>query len=554
MTSYNSAAVLTKEPLLSVGNLTFTYPGVSRPALQEVGFQVEQGEFVLLLGGTGSGKTTLLKLIKQLIAPFGARTGEIRLAGEEVSRMAKKRLAGEVGYLFQHTQDQLCMPTPLEEMAFGLRQLGVEPAAISRRCGELSCYFGMESWLDAPMEQLSGGQRQLTALASVLAADPALLLLDEPTAQLDPVHSRSFLEQLLRLHRENNMTVLAALHQPDSIFFQADRVLVLEQGRLLFSGSPQDAADYLGKQGHPLFAALPAGCRVMQTLGHPPSQGEQPLPESDFARLSAAPLPVHPSGRPLLKLKQVTAGYPGQSRPVLREVDLTLSAGEIFVLLGANGCGKTTLLKAVAGLVPLLSGSIRLEGEKSSLWRPTAFAQAGYLPQDPMELFDGDRLDEDLYSYGKSRGLGPDQVEQWLEQPLFSPLKQVWTQNPLDLSGGQRQLAALAKLMLKGPKLLLLDEPGKGLDAAASARLGERLTALAQEGIAILISCHDPDFAARYGHRCGFLFHGELLPPQPPEPFFAGNRFYLTSLQQYLPTGRPMALLPEQLQAEEGRP
>lgn len=554
MTSYNSAAVLTKEPLLSVGNLTFTYPGVSRPALQEVGFQVEQGEFVLLLGGTGSGKTTLLKLIKQLIAPFGARTGEIRLAGEEVSRMAKKRLAGEVGYLFQHTQDQLCMPTPLEEMAFGLRQLGVEPAAISRRCGELSCYFGMESWLDTPMEQLSGGQRQLTALASVLAADPALLLLDEPTAQLDPVHSRSFLEQLLRLHRENNMTVLAALHQPDSIFFQADRVLVLEQGRLLFSGSPQDAADYLGKQGHPLFAALPAGCRVMQTLGYPPSRGKQPLPEKDFARLSAAPLPVHPSGRPLLKLKQVTAGYPGQSRPVLREVDLTLSAGEIFVLLGANGCGKTTLLKAVAGLVPLLSGSIRLEGEKSSLWRPTAFAQAGYLPQDPTELFDGDRLDEDLYSYGKSRGLGPDQVEQWLEQPLFSPLKQVWTQNPLDLSGGQRQLAALAKLMLKGPKLLLLDEPGKGLDAAASARLGERLTALAQEGIAILISCHDPDFAARYGHRCGFLFHGELLPPQPPEPFFAGNRFYLTSLQQYLPTGRPMALLPEQLQAEEGRP
>ncbi len=554
MTSYNSAAVLTKEPLLSVGNLTFTYPGVSHPALQEVGFQVEQGEFVLLLGGTGSGKTTLLKLIKQLIAPFGARTGEIRLAGEEVSRMAKKRLAGEVGYLFQHTQDQLCMPTPLEEMAFGLRQLGVEPAAISRRCGELSCYFGMESWLDAPMEQLSGGQRQLTALASVLAADPTLLLLDEPTAQLDPVHSRSFLEQLLRLHRENNMTVLAALHQPDSIFFQADRVLVLEQGRLLFSGSPQDAADYLGKQGHPLFAALPAGCRVMQTLGHPPSQGEQPLPEKDFARLSAAPLPVHPSGRPLLKLKQVTAGYPGQSRPVLREVDLTLSAGEIFVLLGANGCGKTTLLKAVAGLVPLLSGSIRLEGEKSSLWRPTAFAQAGYLPQDPMELFDADRLDEDLYSYGKSRGLGPDQVEQWLEQPLFSPLKQVWTQNPLDLSGGQRQLAALAKLMLKRPKLLLLDEPGKGLDAAASARLGERLTALAQEGMAILISCHDPDFAARYGHRCGFLFHGELLPPQPPEPFFAGNRFYLTSLQQYLPAGRRMALLPEQLQAEEGRP
>ena len=554
MTSYNSAAVLTKEPLLSVGNLTFTYPGVSRPALQEVGFQVEQGEFVLLLGGTGSGKTTLLKLIKQLIAPFGARTGEIRLAGEEVSRMAKKRLAGEVGYLFQHTQDQLCMPTPLAEMAFGLRQLGVEPAAISRRCGELSCYFGMESWLDAPMEQLSGGQRQLTALASVLAADPALLLLDEPTAQLDPVHSRSFLEQLLRLHRENNMTVLAALHQPDSIFFQADRVLVLEQGRLLFSGSPQDAADYLGKQGHPLFAALPAGCRVMQTLGHPPSQGEQPLPESDFARLSAAPLPVHPSGRPLLKLKQVTAGYPGQSRPVLREVDLTLSAGEIFVLLGANGCGKTTLLKAVAGLVPLLSGSIRLEGEKSSLWRPTAFAQAGYLPQDPMELFDADRLDEDLYSYGKSRGLGPDQVEQWLEQPLFSPLKQVWTQNPLDLSGGQRQLAALAKLMLKRPKLLLLDEPGKGLDAAASARLGERLTALAQEGMAILISCHDPDFAARYGHRCGFLFHGQLLPPQPPEPFFAGNRFYLTSLQQYLPAGRRMALLPEQLQSEEGRP
>ena len=551
MTSSKTILSAAGEPLVTIRNLTFRYPDVSRPALQDVTASFRPGELVLLLGGTGSGKTTLLKLIKHLIAPFGTRTGEITFRGIEVSRLPKEQLAGEVGYLFQHTQDQLCMPTPLEEMAFGLRQLGVEPAAISRRCGELSCYFGMENWLDTPMEQLSGGQRQLTALASVLAADPSLLLLDEPTAQLDPVHSRSFLEQLLRLHRENNMTVLAVLHQPESIFFRADRILVLEQGKLVFSGSPQDAADCLGKQGHPLFSALPAGCRVMQTLGHPPSQGEQPLAESDLARLSAAPLPAHPSGRPLLKLKQVTAGYPGRTRPVLREVDLTLSAGEIFVLLGANGCGKTTLLKAVAGLVPLLSGSIRMEGEKSSLWRPTAFAQAGYLPQDPMELFDADRLEEDLSVYGKTKGWTREELEGLLDQPLFSPLKEVWSQNPLDLSGGQRQLAALAKLMLKRPKLLLLDEPGKGLDAAASARLGERLTQLSRQGMAILISCHDPDFAARYGHRCGFLFHGQLLPPQPPEIFFAGNRFYLTSLQQYLPAKQRIALLPEQLNVRE---
>lgn len=236
MTFYHSDT--TTPPFLSLQNLSFTYPGGETPALEQITASVERGELVLLLGGTGSGKTTLLKLIKQLIAPFGTRTGEIRLAGEEVSRLPKETLAREVGYLFQHTQDQLCMPTSLEEMAFGLRQLGSPPAAISRRCGELSCYFGMENWLDTPIEQLSGGQRQLTALASVLAADPSLLLLDEPTAQLDPVHSRSFLEQLLRLHRDNGMTVLAALHQPESIYFQADRVLVLEQGRLLFSGHP----------------------------------------------------------------------------------------------------------------------------------------------------------------------------------------------------------------------------------------------------------------------------------------------------------------------------
>ena len=552
MTCSKSALSQPEVPLISVEHLTFSYPGAARPALQDLSLSVRRGEFVLLLGGTGSGKTTLLKLMKHIIAPFGERRGEIRLGGKEVSQLSKEQLAGEVGYLFQHTQDQLCMPTPLEEMAFGLRQLGVEPAAISRRCGELSCYFGMEPWLDTPMDQLSGGQRQLTALASVLAADPSLLLLDEPTAQLDPVHSRSFLQQLLRLHRDHNMTVLAVLHQPESIFFQADRVVVLEQGKLLFSGTPQAVADDLGIHKHPLLFALPAGCRAVQTLGYPPSRGKDSLSEEDLSKLEAKPLAAASFSSPLLQLKQVTAGYPSLSRPVLREVNLTLSAGEIFVLLGANGCGKTTLLKAVAGLVPLFSGSIRLAGEKSTLWRPTAFAQVGYLPQDPMELFDTDRLDEDLIGYGKTRGLTQAQVEQLLEQPLFSPLQSVWTQNPLDLSGGQRQLAALAKLMLKKPKLLLLDEPGKGLDAAASARLGEQLTRLAERGIAILISCHDPDFAARYGHSCGFLFHGQLLPPEPPESFFAGNRFYLTSLQQYLPANRRIALLPEQLQKKEG--
>ena len=552
MTFYHSDT--TTPPFLSLQNLSFTYPGGETPALEQITASVERGELVLLLGGTGSGKTTLLKLIKQLIAPFGTRTGEIRLAGEEVSRLPKETLAREVGYLFQHTQDQLCMPTPLEEMAFGLRQLGSPPAAISRRCGELSCYFGMENWLDAPMEQLSGGQRQLTALASVLAADPSLLLLDEPTAQLDPVHSRSFLEQLLRLHRDNGMTVLAALHQPESIYFQADRVLVLEQGRLLFFGTPEETADFLGERNHPLFSALPAGCRAVRVLGYPASRGKEPLQEKDLSRLTATPLPAASPKPSLLTLKEVTAAYPGQSRPVLREVDLQLGAGELFVLLGANGCGKTTLLKTIAGLIPLRCGSIRLEGEKSTLWRPTAFAQIGYLPQDPMELFDADRLEEDLLSYGRSRGLDQAQVEGLLDQPLFSPLKSVWKQNPLDLSGGQRQLAALAKLMLKKPKLLLLDEPGKGLDAAASARLGERLSKLAEEGIAILLSCHDPDFAARYGHRCGFLFHGQLLPAQPPEEFFAGNRFYLTSLQQYFPAKGRMALLPEQLGRKEGRP
>lgn len=552
MTFYHSDTAET--PFLSLQNLSFTYPGGEKPALEQITASVKRGELVLLLGGTGSGKTTLLKLMKQLIAPFGTRTGRIQLAGEEVSRLPKETLAREVGYLFQHTQDQLCMPTPLEEMAFGLRQLGSPPAAISRRCGELSCYFGMENWLDTPMEQLSGGQRQLTALASVLAADPSLLLLDEPTAQLDPVHSRSFLEQLLRLHRDNGMTVLAALHQPESIYFQADRVLVLEQGKLLFSGTPEETADFLGERNHPLFSALPAGCRAVRVLGYPASRGKEPLQEEDLSRLTATPLPAAPPKPPLLTLKEVTAAYPGQSRPVLREVDLQLGAGELFVLLGANGCGKTTLLKTIAGLIPLCSGSIRLEGEKSTLWRPTAFAQVGYLPQDPMELFDADRLEEDLLSYGRSRGLDQAQVEGLLDQPLFSPLKWVWKQNPLDLSGGQRQLAALAKLMLKKPKLLLLDEPGKGLDAAASARLGERLSKLAEEGIAILLSCHDPDFAARYGHRCGFLFHGQLLPAQLPEEFFAGNRFYLTSLQQYFPAKQRMALLPQQLSRKEGRP
>ena len=443
-------------------DFSFAYPRAARPVLDHLDFMVDRGEFVILQGATGSGKTTLLRCLKPEIAPVGERSGEVEVQGS-------------VGYVAQNPDAQIVCDTVWHEMAFGLENAGVPADEMRVRVAEVAYFFGMEPWFDAKVAELSGGQKQLLNLAAVLALRPAVLLLDEPTSQLDPLAARDFAHALFRVNRELGLTVVVATHAPQVLAAYATRVAHLEAGKV---------AD----------GTLPA-----------------PVSHLHVTRLAAL---SHPGDATVCRLKEVFARYAKDTKPVLRGLDLDIREGEIHALIGGNGCGKSTLLKVIAGVMEAYRGKVRKE----------KLSQA-YLPQDPHALFMADTAAEELALWQKTaaRPYTGDDIAAAVER--FG-LAGVLTQHPYDLSGGQQQLLAFAKLFLAQPELYLLDEPLKGLDAAARATLIAALREEAARGATIAVATHDMAFVAAACTRVSFLFDGQVAATQAPADFFADNLFF----------------------------
>ncbi|MEG2477097.1 ABC transporter ATP-binding protein [Gordonibacter sp.] len=457
----------------------FGYPD-REPVLENLSWTVEAGSFALLVGGTGSGKTTLLRSLKPETAPAGKRKGHLAVFGRSSQAWCDGGSAAGIGYVAQSPENQIVCDTVWHELAFGLENLGTPPDAMRRRVAEVAHFFGIEPWIRRSTDALSGGQKQMVTLAAVLAMQPRLLLLDEPTAQLDPVAEKNFLHALFRINRELGITVVVATHAPESVAAYATDAFELEGGCLC--KVPLERFSFAGTVAD--------------------------VPGNDASSASAKD-----GGRPVLECCDVFFRYSREGDWVLRGADLEVPAGSIHAIVGGNGCGKSTLLRVLAGV---------LKPERGRTRNACSNEQA-LLPQDPKALFVCDSVREELAEWQQRCGYGELEVERALRR--FG-LADAAGNHPYDLSGGQQQKLALAKVLLTRPRLVLLDEPTKGLDATSKLEVARLLGACAREGATIVLVTHDLAFASRVADRVSMLFDGEAACTETASAFFQRNLFY----------------------------
>ena len=513
--------------LYSFQNISFSYPEQANHALQDVSLSVEAGEFLLLCGPSGCGKSTLLRHLKSCLTPHGLLQGEIRFDGRALSQISDREQAQRIGFVQQSPENQVVTDKVWHELAFGLESLGFDTPTIRRRVAEIAAFFDIEGWFYRPVSQLSGGQKQLLSLACVMAMQPDVLILDEPTAQLDPIAASEFLALLGRINREMGTTIILSEHRLEEAFAVASRVLVMDKGSLLCQGTPQQIGVQLKKAQNDMFLAMPAPMQVWAGLQ---TELACPVTVRDGSRFLQEYTAAHPT-QPLLpeqipacgeevvlQCDQLWFRYAQDAPDVIRGLSLGLRKGEFYALMGGNGAGKTTLLNVLSGLLPPHRGEVSAN-EKISL-----------LPQNPQALFVKNTVLADLKEVFRTSALPSEEQDALLAQTIsLCQLDGLLERHPYDLSGGEQQRAALAKVLLTRPQVLLLDEPTKGLDAPFKAIFASILDELLSRGISVLMVSHDVAFCAQYAHRCGLFFDGSIVAEGTPRDFFSGNNFYTTS-------------------------
>lgn len=511
--------------IFTVKNLSFSYPLCIGKALDKVSFSIEKGDFTVVCGATGSGKTTLLRMLKRELTPLGEKTGEIIYKGTPIEALDDKTSACKIGFVMQRPEQQLVTDKVWHELAFGLENMGLPQQVIRRRVSEMSSYFGIESWFDRSVSELSGGQKQLLNLAAVMVMQPDILILDEPTAQLDPIAASDFIATVQKLNRELALTVILVEHRLEDVIPVCDKLLVMEKGRILDYGASRKIAENM-RAFPAILQAMPAAVRLYHQLDAP---SPCPLTVREGRRL----IEMHYGNSirakeqekyrrdetPALEFTDVWFRYARELPDVLRGLDLTVYSGELFCILGGNGSGKTTALGCAAGLNRIYAGNIEVFGKKLKEYKNQSLYRGclSMLPQDVQTMFLRNTVREELSEAG---GNG-------VELPY--DLTSLTEKHPYDLSGGEQQLVALAKVLATKPKLLLLDEPTKGLDAYAKNGMIDVLKKLRESGVTIVAVTHDVEFAARCADRCALFFRGEITSIDTPAKFFAENTFYTTA-------------------------
>lgn len=546
--------------LLEVKNLSFTYPRQPKdttepkPALSDVSLEIRKGEFMVLCGASGCGKSTLLRLLKRELAPEGEKSGEIIFCGKEQSTLSEREAACEIGYVLQNPENQIVTDKVWHELAFGLENMGVPTPVIRRRVAEMACFFGIDDWFRKKTTELSGGQKQLLNLASILSMQPKLLILDEPTSQLDPIAASDFIHTLSKINKELGLTILLTEHRLEEVFPLADRVAVMDQGKLLFVESPRQAGHELKKfdPNHRMLLGLPSAVRIYQGLDAEDvtcpltvRDGRNFIEENynnTITRLEREPEKKEEKDRPIaMRMKDICFRYEKEEPDVLDHVALTLYEGEVVSLLGGNGAGKTTLLSVISGTNRPYYGKIEVFGKRLQKYRGKELyiRKLASLPQNPQTVFLKMTVREDYEELAKVLECKKSELEEKIQAVAQKlEITHLLDRHPYDLSGGEQQRAAIGKVLLLEPRLLLLDEPTKGIDAWSKRQLGNLLKDLRRQGITVLMVTHDVEFAAEVSDRCGLFFDHEITSVDTPEEFFCNNNYYTTaanriSRQQY---------------------
>lgn len=501
---------------IEISDLFFTYPGQTLPVLRGISLSVGEGEFVTVTGASGSGKSTLLRMLKPSLTPHGTQSGSIDFFGTPLSALNQRTASAEIGMVLQNPDSQSVTDKVWHELAFGAENLGMEPAVIRRRIAETAAFFGMEDWLCRDIAKLSGGQKQILNLASVMVLQPRVLLLDEPMAQLDPIAATEFLNAVHRICRELGTTVVLSEHRLEEALPLSDRTIVLESGVILTQGSAAQVAEELKNRKNPQYLAMPTPLRLCGKL----TVGEARRWFSEEAGELHA-LPAHPApaaAETAIALKRVSFRYEKKGQDVLRDLSCRFEKGRLSAVLGGNGSGKTTLLSLLCGVQKPQHGKVCC----------AAGLQIGLLPQDPQMLFVTScvrsELAETLLALPQE-----EKTARMEEITRLCKLDGLLQRHPYDLSGGEQQRLALAKILLAAPDILLLDEPTKGYDAAFQRVFAGILKKLLHQGKTVILVSHDAEFCAAYADRCYLLFDGAITAEGTPAAFFSGNSYYTTA-------------------------
>lgn len=523
-----------------IKNLNFTYPSCSAPALKGIDFAVEQGEFVVVCGKSGSGKSTLLRMLKPELTPKGEVDGELEFFGKSKADFTLRDSAEKIGYLLQNTEYQAVTHTVRSELAFGLENLGLDSRSIRLRIAEIAAYFSLEDIIDKKIEELSGGQKQLVCLASVVAMHPKVIILDEPTSQLDPVAASSFLDTAQKLCRENGITVIITEHRLENIISAADRVIVMENGEIICDSKPEFMTKQLFEANEfvrcsmPFSMKLSAGFSLEPRLALSVSQGRRELERLLSGRLKftePARDTLCPSQSVAAEMKNVRYAY-DNSGYVLKNMSLSVKQGSFTALLGANGAGKTTALSLMSGVLKCKSGKIKLFGKDIKKYSHDELygGLLAVMPQKCESLFGGNTLLEDFENLLKNCGLNKAERKSRIEAVAeFTEIAHLLDRHPYDISGGEMQRAALTMILLKEPKIIFLDEPTKGMDNLFKAKFAEKIGELCRKGVTVVMVSHDTEFCAEYCDECAMIFDGICVLEQNKYDFFAQNYFYTTA-------------------------
>lgn len=521
--------------ILSIKDLTFSYPNKENFALQNVNLSINSGDFVVVCGQSGSGKTTLLRMLKKEIAPYGEKQGTVFYKGEDVEKLDDKISAQKIGFVFQKPDQQIVTDKVWHELAFGLESLGYDSDYIRLRVGEMANYFGITSLFRKKTTELSGGQKQLMNLASVMAMSPDVIILDEPTSQLDPITANDFITTLKKINDELGLTVIIIEHRLQEVFPIADKVAVMEDGKVICYDTPRNVCEKLSN--HPMSQGFPSAVRIWQKSG---SKGECPLTVKEgrnFINLNffERKLPLRntiPNTEDIITLKDVFFRYEKGGNDILSGTNLSIKKGEHFCILGGNGSGKTTTLKILAGLLKPYRGKVIIDNNKMTKKTTADFNRLGVamLPQNPESVFLKSRVIDDYTELCKIKGIEKSDYEDKINSVAEKlGIKDLLENHPYDLSGGEIQKCALGKVLISEPKILLLDEPTKGVDAYSKLSLSQILQEIKSGGVTIITVTHDVEFASIVADRCGLFFDGEVLSSLVPQEFFSKNNFYTTA-------------------------
>ena len=518
-----------------IEDLNFSYPTAKgKLSLENVSLTISKGEYIVLCGRSGSGKTTFLRHLKTVLAPHGKRSGSITFNGVPLEQVSERDQASKIGYVMQNPDDQIVTDKVWHELAFGLESLGTDQKVMRARVAEMACYFGIQDWFHRNVADLSGGQKQLLNLASIMAMQPEVLILDEPTSQLDPIAASDFLNTVRKINIELGTTVIVTEHRLEDIFPYADRAIVMDEGRIIADDTPRNIGKLLYEQKNLMFAAMPTPVRVFYSAG---GKGDCPLTVREGRTWLAETFPKAPAVTalpvsepdeeitdPVLSLKELWFRYEKDSPDILRGVNMEVQKGSLFAIVGGNGAGKSTTLKAICGICRPYRGKIKIFGKPVEKYSTGELFKncLSMLPQDPKSLFVKKTVREDLEEMSKDK----DHIAQIAR---LCQVTQLLDSHPYDLSGGEQQRAALAKVLLTDPKILLLDEPTKGIDSFFKETFAGILADLKAKGLTVIMVSHDIEFCARYADTVSMFFDGQVLTTDVPRRFFGANSFYTTA-------------------------